>query len=69
MRKMILGKGEDFSRKSPFELLSIYFCMGQKKDKKKPQNDETLFFHAFWMRENHLPKRLLAPNKDCQGTS
>jgi len=46
MRKMILGKRKDFPRQSPLEVLSIYFCMSQKKDKKESQNDEAPFFHA-----------------------
>jgi len=54
MRKMVLGKRERPSGKSPFEVLSIYFCMGQKKDKKESRNDETPFFHAFEMRGNHF---------------
>jgi hypothetical protein len=35
MRKMILGKREGSSGKSPPELLSIYFSIGQEKDKKE----------------------------------
>jgi len=46
MRKMVLGKRKDSSRKSPLEVLSIYSCMGQKKDKEESRNDETPFFHA-----------------------
>jgi hypothetical protein len=46
MRKMVLGKGKDFPRQSALEVLSIYFRMGQKKNKKKSRNGETLFFHA-----------------------
>jgi hypothetical protein len=46
MRKMVLGKRKGSSRKRPLELLSIYICMGQKKDKKESRNDETLFFHV-----------------------
>jgi len=69
MRKMILGKRERSSRKSALEVLSIYFHRGQKKDKKESRNDEAPFFHAFWMTGNHLPKELIEPNKDCQGTS
>ena len=47
MRKMVLGKGKGSSRKGPLEVLSIYFCMGQKKDKKESRNDEASFFRAF----------------------
>jgi hypothetical protein len=46
MRKMVLGKRKDSPGQSALEVLSIYFCMGQKKDKKDCRNDETLFFHA-----------------------
>jgi hypothetical protein len=46
MRKMVLGKRKDSSRKGPLEVLCIYFYMGQKKNKKNPQNDKTLFSHA-----------------------
>jgi hypothetical protein len=44
---MVLGKREDPSRKGPLEVLSIYFCMGQKKYKEESRNNETLFFHAY----------------------
>jgi hypothetical protein len=46
MRKMVLGKRKDSSRKSPLEVLSICFCIGQKKNKKESRNNKTLFFHA-----------------------
>jgi hypothetical protein len=47
MRKMILGKREGPSGKRALEVLSIHFCMGQKKDKKESRNDETLCFYVF----------------------
>jgi len=47
MREVVPGKRKDFSGESPLELLSICFCIGQKKDKKESRNDETHFFHAF----------------------
>jgi hypothetical protein len=46
MRKMILRKRKGSSGESPFEVLSRYFRLGQKKDKKKSRDDETLFSHA-----------------------